>query len=145
MNPSKKSLKKLDRKALRHLAQALAQKYGSKDVVIGLSGNLGAGKTAFVKDFAAYFGIKKIKSPTFIIGSVYPLKQTRLYHYDFYRLERQNQLIPLGFEDILASRHRIVLVEWIEKFPEIAKRCDVLINLEISGKNTRNVTIENKK
>lgn len=136
-----KQLKNLDLHRVQKLAQDLAKKYRNKDVVIGLSGPLGAGKTAFVKAFASSLGIKRIKSPTFIVGNRYNLKNQHLYHYDFYRLHNQKQLIPLDFAEILTSPNRILLIEWVEKFPTIAKKCDLNLTFEITGKNLRNVTI----
>lgn len=141
MNPGRKRLKNLDRKEVRALAQKIARKYAQKDVIIGLVGQLGAGKTAFTKDFAAYFGIKKTKSPTFVIGSSYPIKSGYLHHYDFYRLNSEKQLEHLGLSEILNSRNRKVLIEWVDKFPKIAKQCDLLITFEVTGKTTRNVKI----
>ena len=131
----------LTREGVKKLAARLAKKYSEQDVVIGLVGQLGAGKTTFVKDFAQNFGIKKIKSPTFIIGSVYKIKTGQLYHYDFYRLNNKQQLRTLGFDEIINSQRRIVLIEWVDKFPKIATSCDLIISFEISGKNLRNVTI----
>jgi tRNA threonylcarbamoyladenosine biosynthesis protein TsaE len=136
-----KELKSQDRAAVTKLAVELARKYKNKDVAIGLVGPLGAGKTAFTKDFARALGIKKIKSPTFIVGSVYPIGKRQLYHYDFYRLEKPAQLKPLDFDDILASKNRIVLIEWADKFPQIAKQCDLVITFGFAGKNLRHVTI----
>lgn len=126
--------KNLDRSQVRKLAQNLAKEFAAKDTIIGLTGPLGAGKTAFAKDFAATYGIKKVKSPTFIIGSLYPIGNRTLYHYDFYRLNEIKQLEALDFEEILASKNRIVLIEWVEKFPQIAKQCDLIITFKIRGK-----------
>ena len=137
-----KRIKNLSSGQVKKLAQTLAKKHYKDDVVIGLIGPLGAGKTTFVKHFAETFKIKHIKSPTFIIGSLYPTPDQTIYHYDFYRLEDVRQLQPLGFDEILASKHRIILIEWVDKFPEIAKVCDIVLSFEITGKTTRNVTID---
>ncbi|MBX4205013.1 MAG: tRNA (adenosine(37)-N6)-threonylcarbamoyltransferase complex ATPase subunit type 1 TsaE [Candidatus Doudnabacteria bacterium] len=139
-----RKFKNLNRAQVKKLASGLAKKYSGKDVVIGLVGELGAGKTTFTKDFGSFLGIKKIKSPTFIIGSTYPLKNQTLYHYDFYRLSDSKQLRPLGFEEIFKSKNRIVLIEWVDKFPKIAQVCDLIINLKPSGKNLRHVTLETR-
>jgi tRNA threonylcarbamoyladenosine biosynthesis protein TsaE len=136
-----KKYQDLDLAGIKNLSIALAKKYAKKDVVIGLIGPLGAGKTTFVKDFAKYYGIKKIKSPTFIIGSVHQINSKLFYHYDFYRLADEKQLTPLGFTEIINSKKRIILIEWVDKFPKIKNKCDLILNFEISSKNTRNVTI----
>jgi tRNA threonylcarbamoyladenosine biosynthesis protein TsaE len=126
---------------VRNLAVRMAKKYVKKDTVIGLVGELGAGKTVFVKSFAGYLGIKKIKSPTFVVGNRYRIGKRQLYHFDFYRLSHLKQLQTLEIDEILKSNNRIVLIEWVDKFPHISKLCDVQIELSISGKNLRNVTI----
>lgn len=133
--------KSLDLEGVKKLAANLSLKYKNKDVVIGLIGPLGAGKTYFTKCFALSLGIKKVKSPTFVIGSQYQISQGKLYHFDFYRLDEPKQLEALELNEILNSSNRIVLIEWVDKFPELAKKCDLLITFEITGKNTRNVTI----
>jgi tRNA threonylcarbamoyladenosine biosynthesis protein TsaE len=129
--------------ALRKFAADLASKLSSKDHIIGLTGDLGSGKTTFAKAFAKSLGVKhKVKSPTFIISMRYPLKGRRgLYHFDFYRLTSRRQLESVGFEEILSQKNRLVLIEWIDKFPSLAKKCDLIINFKISGPNTRHVTI----
>jgi len=136
-----KRLQNLNRAAVARLAKSLAKKYASKDVVIGLTGQLGAGKTAFVKDFAKSLGIKKVSSPTFVISHTHPLSKKVLHHFDLYRLENKKQLVPIGIDEIFSGKNRIVLIEWVDKFPELAKKCDLIINFEIAGKNLRHVTI----
>jgi tRNA threonylcarbamoyladenosine biosynthesis protein TsaE len=137
-----KTEKSLGPSELKKFAETLAKRYQNRDATIGLVGPLGAGKTTFTKHFAACFGIKKIKSPTFIVGSRYPTGKQLFYHYDFYRLSDIKQLIPLEFSEILSSKNRIVLIEWVDKFPELAAKCDLIITFKITGKNLRDVTIK---
>src|SRR5690349_17342506 len=101
----------LSQSALAKLATDLAKKISKTGGVIGLSGNLGAGKTTFTKAFAKSLGIKSVKSPTFIVSQRYTLKDRFLYHIDFYRLEQKEQLTPLGLNEIL-FRPNLVLIEW---------------------------------
>ena len=136
-----KSLRNLTLAEVKKLASTTAKKYRKKDIVIGLIGPLGAGKTVFVKNFAKEFGVYKIKSPTFVISSVYPIQKRLLYHFDFYRLENSQQLAHLGFEETLKASDRILLIEWVDKFPSIRDKCDLLLNFEIVNKKLRNVTI----
>ncbi len=132
----------LNRAGVKKLAIDLAKKNKNQDTLIGLVGPLGAGKTTFVKDFASFYKIRKIKSPTFVIGHTHPTQKSVLHHYDFYRLDDRKQLNPLGFNEIISSKNRIVLIEWADKFPEIMKKCDTIISFRIAGKNLRNVTIK---
>ncbi len=126
---------------VEQLATSIARDVPPNGLIIGLSGNLGAGKTTFAKAFAKGLGIKSLKSPTFIISQRYPLKGRFLFHLDFYRLEQSKQLEPLGLDELL-SPPNIVLIEWVDKFPKIARRCDILITLKVKSGNKRDVTIK---
>ncbi len=119
----------------------MAKKVSKTGGVIGLTGNLGAGKTTFAQAFAKTLGIKTLKSPTFIVSSRYKLKDRFLYHLDFYRLEHQKQLTPLGIEEMRFGKN-IVLIEWVEKFPQIQANCDILISLKVNKSNNRDVSIK---
>ncbi len=99
-------------------------------LLIGLSGHLGAGKTAFVKMVAKELGVKEeITSPTFVLMKIYEiadvghLQWKHLVHVDAYRLERPEELEALRFEDVIGDKNNLVLVEWpeqvgLEKFGE---------------------------
>ncbi len=95
------------------IGQDLAQDYLYSGGVILLSGDLGAGKTAFVRGFAHGLGITRtISSPTFVFLKIYD----RLYHLDLYRLENPSQFEMLGIRGIIESDSRkIFIVEWPEK------------------------------
>ncbi|MGE5297976.1 MAG: tRNA (adenosine(37)-N6)-threonylcarbamoyltransferase complex ATPase subunit type 1 TsaE [Acidobacteriaceae bacterium] len=111
------------------------------DVVLGLSGNLGSGKTTFIKSFAKALNIKKVKSPTFIIVSQYKFDKKNFFHIDFYRLGHIDELQALGLSDIFTLPHRIAVIEWVDKFPSVKKQCDILIDFKIKPNKTRDVTI----
>jgi tRNA threonylcarbamoyladenosine biosynthesis protein TsaE len=123
------------------LATTLGKKAAKTPLTVGLIGNLGSGKTTFAKAFAKALGIKSLKSPTFIVNQRYSLKHTYLYHMDFYRLDDKVQLSPLGLEEILSGKN-IVLIEWVDKFPQIQKMCDILISFKVKPHNKRDVTIK---
>lgn len=81
--------------------------------ILILSGPLGAGKTVFVKGIAAGMDIsKEVKSPSFVLERIYPGKLT-LYHYDFYRLSRQD-VLEAGFLNELDDTD-VAVIEWGEK------------------------------
>lgn len=134
----------LDQKQVRAVARQLASSLKTRGAIIGLSGPLGSGKTTFVKAFAAALGIKKILSPTFVIRHDHALSGRNLYHLDFYRLRKPAHLLGLGLDEILSGRH-LVLIEWVEKFPLLKQRCDILITFKIKPHNLRDVTIRTKK
>jgi len=132
----------LDQKSLEKVASLLAGQIGKTPVKIGLIGPLGAGKTTFTKSFGKALGIKKIKSPSFIVSHRYPINSRFFYHLDFYRLKSQSELEHLGIEEIM-NGNATALIEWVNKFPKIKKECDLIINIKLGKNNTRNVTLSN--
>ncbi len=89
-----------------------------------LRGDLGAGKTTLVKGIAQAMGTPadEVTSPTFTLVHEYAGTTRKLYHLDLYRLEREEELLALGMEEIEADPEALVLVEWGEKFPSIVAR-----------------------
>ena len=88
--------------------------------LVCLWGELGSGKTTFVQGAAQALGVTAtVNSPTFLIMKQYPLSGAyagwRLYHFDLYRLTGAAELADLGWEEILADPHHLVLVEWPER------------------------------
>ena len=93
----------------------------SKATVITLSGELGAGKTHFTKYLAKSLGVKEIvNSPTYVIIKNYKLKSKhydKLVHIDAYRLAGADDLVRLGWYEILVNPRNLVVIEW----PEIVR------------------------
>ena len=87
-------------------------------LVLSLEGPLGAGKTCFVKGLADGLGIDPdgVSSPTFTLVHEYTGGRIPLVHFDLYRLEAEEELLPLGFEEYLRAPG-IVAIEWGGKFP----------------------------
>jgi tRNA threonylcarbamoyladenosine biosynthesis protein TsaE len=101
-----------------------AKKFATKlkgGEIIGLSGDLGAGKTIFTKGLAQGLGIKEmITSPTFVLMKVYPItkrgsKIKQLVHVDAYRLEQNTDISTVGIEEYLNRDDTVVAIEWPEK------------------------------
>ena len=98
------------------LGHALARTLGNGDVV-ALCGELGAGKTHFVKGLVAGLGAEcEVTSPTFTLIHEYHGGRLPLFHADFYRIEEEQDLLKVGLDDYLAE-NGIVVVEWADKFP----------------------------
>lgn len=95
----------------------------SKALVVGLSGNLGAGKTAFTKCVAKSLGVNEtVTSPTFVIEKIYELKDQKfshLIHIDAYRLNSSKELLNLGWQKIISDPQNIILIEWPEVVSDI--------------------------
>jgi tRNA threonylcarbamoyladenosine biosynthesis protein TsaE len=95
--------------------------------VLGLKGNLGTGKTQFVKGICEYFDVKEVvNSPTFILVNEYlgtdgEAKKFRIYHFDLYRLNSAAELGVIGFDEYI-NKDSIVLIEWPELAEEYLKR-----------------------
>lgn len=96
---------------------------GGGAIVTGLSGHLGAGKTAFVKALAKHLGItEEITSPTFVIMKIYPTKNDlwkNLIHIDAYRLESGKEFNILGFDKLATDKNNLIVVEWPENVREV--------------------------
>lgn len=91
---------------------------GERATVIGLSGELGAGKTSFVQGVAEALGVKEhVGSPTFVLEKRYPLSGasfSTLVHIDAYRLEGEKSAAPLRLGETLADPSNLVFIEWPE-------------------------------
>jgi tRNA threonylcarbamoyladenosine biosynthesis protein TsaE len=89
-----------------------------------LRGDLGAGKTTLVKGIAQSIGANPddVTSPTFTLVHEYQGTRLKIYHLDLYRLERDEELLALGIEEMEADPNALVLVEWGEKFPSLMQR-----------------------
>src|SRR5215471_14200105 len=113
--------------------------------VLGLSGDLGAGKTQFVKGLARGLGIgARIHSPTFSLINVYEGGQLTLFHIDLYRLENLQQLLSAGLEEYLHPAG-VTVIEWAERwFPSCESRRELSawIQLEPLGPSDRRITYD---
>ena len=109
--------------------------------VLALYGELGAGKTAFVRGLARGLGIDDgVVSPTFTI--VNELRGDReLFHFDMYRLGSSDELFDIGWEDYLA-REGVCAVEWSENVPGAFDGTEIRVTLQKLGNEDRRITVE---
>jgi tRNA threonylcarbamoyladenosine biosynthesis protein TsaE len=100
--------------------ETLGEKWGREattGLVIGLSGDLGAGKTQLTKGIARGLGIKeRILSPTFALVNEYRSGRLPMFHLDLYRLDAREQIISAGLEVYLNKPNGVAVVEWIERW-----------------------------
>ena len=111
--------------------------------VLCLEGQLGSGKTTFIKGLAEGLGLKRpeqVKSPTFVLMHIYKAK-TLLYHFDCYRLNSIEELENIGFQDFVNDPHAISCVEWAEKAGELIPEGARHIHFEILGASKRRMTL----
>lgn len=111
------------------LALIFADSIKQRDVIV-LNGNLGAGKTFFVKQTLKKFNIESVNSPTFAIVNEYR-NVKNFYHFDFYRIEKSEELIDIGYYDYLNDPDSIIFIEWGNLQPDLlpAKRIEVNITM----------------
>jgi tRNA threonylcarbamoyladenosine biosynthesis protein TsaE len=99
--------------------EALGESWGraaESGLVIGLSGDLGAGKTQLVKGLARGLGITaRVHSPTFTLVNEYSGRRLRLFHLDLYRLETREQITAAGLEEYLQP-DGVTVIEWAERW-----------------------------
>jgi tRNA threonylcarbamoyladenosine biosynthesis protein TsaE len=108
-----------------------------------LRGELGAGKTTLVKGIAAAFEAaaeEDVTSPTFTLVHEYRGPRANVFHIDLYRVDTQRELETLALDD-LRSDDSVLLIEWGEKFPRLARERDVEIVLERDGETGRKIRV----
>src|SRR3989344_5512613 len=112
--------------------------------VVGLYGDLGAGKTSFTQGVSKALGISDtVVSPTFVIGKIYELanqKFTHLIHIDAYRIEKSSELLHLGWQDITSDPKNLILIEWPERVADIMPE-HIRVNFIHVSENSREIEI----
>lgn len=141
-----KSLSEMDA-----FASEFLQKIASSETarVICLKGDLGAGKTAFVKSVAKTLGITEhVTSPTFVIQKTYLISPTSqipssifhsLVHIDAYRLESADELSRLNWNETLANKDSLIMLEWPERVAEVIPEDATTLNFKFIDDTTREV------
>ena len=110
-------------------------------VIVAMYGDLGAGKTAFVRGMARGLGLScRVSSPTFTIVNEY-LGERDLIRFDMYRLGSADELFEIGWEDYV-NRGTVCAVEWSENVDGAFWGDEIKVTIEKTGDNTRKITIE---
>ena len=121
----------------------------STATVVALSGELGSGKTVFVKGVAKALGITEhVTSPTFVIMKKYDLheqKYDRLIHIDAYRLKGEHHLKVLGWEELLNNPKNLIFMEWPEQAGNAIPKSALAIHFRYSGDNEREIEYEREE
>ena len=135
---------------------ALGEEWGRvapSGLVIGLSGDLGAGKTQLVKGLARGLGVTaRVQSPTFALVNEYAGGRLPLFHLDLYRLETRGQIIGAGLEEFFDQPAGVAVVEWIDRWVGPVQSSTLnaqsfsghfrLVCFEQTGENERRITYE---
>jgi tRNA threonylcarbamoyladenosine biosynthesis protein TsaE len=121
-------------------AQDFARELRRGDV-LALAGELGGGKTQFVKGVASGLGHDDaVTSPTFTLIHEYTRGRLPLYHFDFYRAENAAEILRLGFDDYLGE-NGIVAIEWADKFPDLLPATARWIRFRLRPDGAREITL----
>lgn len=116
----------------------------SKAIVVALSGDLGSGKTAFVKAVAKTLGVTEtVSSPTFVIMKYYQLKTIDyrlLIHIDAYRLKNGAELLRLRFDELLDDPQNIIFIEWPEHVADALPKDVNKIFFQFIDETTRKIS-----
>ena len=112
------------------LALEFSPLINSGEVII-LNGNLGTGKTFFIKRVLNSFNISGVNSPTFSLVNEY-IGDMKFYHFDFYRIEMIRELYDIGFDEYMNDDEAIKFIEWGNLYPDIlpGKRIEIEIILQ---------------
>lgn len=143
---------------MKHLSKSLSEtrnvakdfldtiEYGKNATVVALEGNLGAGKTAFAQEVGKILGVvENMHSPTFVIEKIYTIdfrKFKRLIHIDAYRLEKESELLHLGWEELIKEPENLILIEWPENVSKIIPKNARKISFKFIDENTREINYE---
>ncbi len=115
-------------------------------LVVGLYGNLGAGKTTFTQSVARELGITQpTTSPTFVIEKIYETKHAhfaRLIHIDAYRLVNGKELQDLNFEELVSNKNNLILIEWPENVKEILPENHIKLFCEFVDESSRKFEVQ---
>ena len=120
-----------------------------KGCVLGLIGDLGAGKTVFVQGLAKGLGVEQhITSPTFVIMKVYDMpereKLKKLVHVDAYRITSADDLVAIGVDEYFKREDTVVVIEWAEEIKKILPTKTRFITINIENGNNRLISFDNQ-
>ncbi len=120
-----------------------AEELNAGDVVC-LEGDLGAGKTHFVKGIASGFGIdqEKVNSPTFTLINEY-YGETPIFHFDCYRLKTIQEALEIGIEEYLYGEG-VSVIEWPSKIKELIPENAIQIEIKHTGTSERSILISDR-
>ena len=148
MAPIVKSVSWPDEAATQAFAGALAAQAQLRNCFVELHGELGAGKTTFVRHLLQALGVQgRIKSPTYAVVEPYELARTpqdarplAIWHFDFYRFHDPREWEDAGFRDIFASPG-LKLAEWPEKAASFLPMADLVLRIGVETDGTRHVQL----
>jgi len=143
-------MQKIKQNDLEQVAINIIKKINGKKtknaIVVAMYGDLGSGKTTLTQNICKKLGVKnKIISPTFVIMKKYKIESEKfknLIHIDTYRLDKNEDMINLGWEEIVSNNENIIIVEWPERIEKLIPKDCVVIRLTHIDDENRGIVIE---
>ncbi len=109
-------------------------------------GEMGVGKTTLIKKIVQLLGsTDQVSSPTFSLVNEYHSPKGKIYHFDLYRIQHEEEIADIGFEDYFYDTEDWQLIEWPEKIPELIPEPHTAIKIERLNSEKRSIKIENNK
>lgn len=110
---------------------------------IALRGNLGAGKTQFVRGLVRGLGgsPRSVSSPTFVLLNVYPDSRLKVFHLDAYRVSGADDFETIGFSELL-EQGGVVVVEWPDRVSSLLPSHRISVSIQPTGQTTRKIEIQ---
>lgn len=109
--------------------------------IVAFYGKMGAGKTTFIKALCAELGVNdEVTSPTFAIVNEYG---QNVFHFDFYRIKRLEEVYDLGYEDYFYRKDALCLIEWPELIEELLPDATLRVEISEEADGTRKLIIDN--
>ncbi len=116
--------------------------YSDDQKIFLFYGEMGAGKTTLIKSLCEYLGTSEpVTSPTFSIVNEYIGSESRIYHFDFYRLKNETEALDMGYEEYFYS-DAYCFIEWPEKIPGLLPDHYIRIKITETADNSREIIIE---
>ncbi|TXB65427.1 tRNA (adenosine(37)-N6)-threonylcarbamoyltransferase complex ATPase subunit type 1 TsaE [Vicingus serpentipes] len=126
---------------LNQISKQLIEHFGTIRVIL-FNGEMGAGKTTLIKEICKNLGVSEnTSSPTFSIVNEYQTdNHESIYHFDFYRLENEQEAMDFGYEDYFYS-NSFCFIEWSEKIPNLIPENHQVVSIKIDNSNNRIISI----
>ena len=129
-----------DEEETNNLAIEFAEQVSAGKIIV-LNGNLGSGKTYFIKKVLGEFQIDYVSSPSFAIVNEYE-GNIKAYHFDFFRLKNMKELIDIGWQDYLNDMESVIFIEWGELLVEALPKFRIAISITILNDTKRKFDIK---
>ena len=126
---------------IRSAAREFIEKVLPGHHIVAFYGKMGAGKTTFIKALCAELGVNdEVTSPTFAIVNEYG---QNVFHFDFYRIKRLEEVYDLGYEDYFYRKDALCLIEWPELIEELLPDDTLRVEISEEADGTRKLVIDN--